>query len=72
MAALETGLDPQVMMPLHQIGIARLGLVLLDAPTLPPLLMAVEAEQRAEFMLVLAPLAIPGGTGSPVNPLALF
>ena len=29
-------------------------------------------EQRWEFMLVVAPLRVPGGTGSPVNPLAIF
>jgi hypothetical protein len=27
---------------------------------------------RYEFMLVIAPLKVVGGTGSPVNPLALF
>ena len=33
----------------------------------------VTAEQgRWEFMLVAAPLAVPGGTGSPLNPLAIF
>ena len=25
-----------------------------------------------DFMLVIAPLRVPGGTGSPVNPLAIF
>ena len=27
---------------------------------------------RWEFMLVAAPLAVEGGTGSPLNPLAIF
>ena len=27
---------------------------------------------RWEFMLVIAPLRVPGGTGSPVNPIAIF
>jgi hypothetical protein len=27
---------------------------------------------RWEFMLAIAPLRVPGGTGSPVNPLAIF
>ena len=27
---------------------------------------------RWEFLLVVAPLRIPGGTGSPVNPIAVF
>ena len=29
-------------------------------------------EGRDEFMLVVAPLPVKGGTGSPVNPLAVF
>ena len=27
---------------------------------------------RWEFLFVAAPLRVPGGTGSPVNPLAVF
>ncbi|MBI3988309.1 MAG: hypothetical protein HY347_01690 [candidate division NC10 bacterium] len=30
------------------------------------------AEGRYEFMLITAPLKVVGGTGSPVNPIALF
>ena len=35
---------------------------------------AVEAgrQGRWEFLLVAAPLAMDGGTGSPLNPLAIF
>jgi hypothetical protein len=34
---------------------------------------AAAAERgRWEFLLMLAPLAIPGGTGSPLNPIAVF
>jgi hypothetical protein len=29
-------------------------------------------QNRWEFMLVAAPLAVEGGTGSPLNPLAIF
>lgn len=60
------------VMPLHQIGIARMGLVLLDCPSLTALLEACAAQGRSEFLLSVAPLVIPGGTGSPVNPLAIF
>lgn len=67
-------LDEQaaVPMPLHQIGIARMGLTLLDCPSLTELLQACERHERREFMLMVAPLNIPGGTGSPVNPIAMF
>ena len=29
-------------------------------------------EKRDEFMLIVAPLVVVGGTGSPANPLAVF
>lgn len=62
----------EVEMPLHQIGIARMGLVLLDCPSLTDLLAVTERFGRWEFLLTVAPLHIPGATGSPVNPLAVF
>lgn len=61
-----------VPMPLHQIGIARMGLALLDAPTLTGLLACCARLDRWTFLLTLAPLVVRGGTGSPVNPLAVF
>jgi len=33
---------------------------------------ACEERGRWEFLFVAAPLRIPGGTGSPLNPLAVF
>lgn len=53
-------------------GIWAFGLALLDNALLEPLARACEAEGRWEFQLCVAPLPIAGGTGSPVNPLALF
>lgn len=58
--------------PLHQIGLAAMGLVLLDCPAVEQLARACRAVHRYEFMLAVAPLRIPNGTGSPVNPLAIF
>ena len=48
------------------------GVVLVDNALLQPLAQACVEEQRWEFMLILAPLRVVGGTGSPANPLALF
>jgi kynurenine formamidase len=48
------------------------GVALVDNSLLEPLAKACEDEGRYEFMLTLAPLPMVGGTGSPVNPLALF
>ena len=48
------------------------GVALLDNALLEPLAHACQAEGRYEFMLTIAPLRVPGGTGSPANPIALF
>jgi len=48
------------------------GVALLDNALLEPLAQACDEEGRDEFMLVIAPLRVVGGTGSPANPLAVF
>ena len=48
------------------------GVALLDNALLEPLADICAEEGRYEFLLVVAPLRVPGGTGSPVNPLAVF
>lgn len=48
------------------------GVALVDNALLQPLAAACAEEGRWEFMFTLAPLPVVGGTGSPVNPLALF
>jgi kynurenine formamidase len=48
------------------------GVALLDNALLEPLAQACAQEGRDEFMLVIAPLKVVGGTGSPANPLAVF
>lgn len=48
------------------------GIALLDNAFLEPLAQACVEEKRDEFMLVISPLYVKGGTGSPANPLALF
>ena len=48
------------------------GVGILDDALLQPLAQACQEEGRYEFMLFVAPLKVAGGTGSPVNPIALF
>jgi kynurenine formamidase len=48
------------------------GVALLDNALLEPLARACVEEGRDEFMLVIAPLKVVGGTGSPANPIAVF
>ncbi|HTX00062.1 MAG TPA: cyclase family protein [Acidimicrobiales bacterium] len=59
-------------MPLHEIGLAVMGLALLDNPNVEVLRDACARHGRSEFLLVVAPLRIPGATSSAVNPLAVF
>ena len=48
------------------------GIGLLDNALLQPLAETCAREGRYEFMLTINPLRVVGGTGSPVNPVALF
>jgi kynurenine formamidase len=53
-------------------AIPALGIGLVDNALLEPLAAACAEEGRFDFMLTLAPLIVQGGTGSPLNPLAMF
>jgi kynurenine formamidase len=66
------GGDPDLPLPLHQLGIGAMGLTLLDWPRLDDVLALCTRLRRHEFLLTVAPLPIVGGTGSPVNPIATF
>jgi Putative cyclase len=58
--------------PLHQIGSAAMGLYLLDHAAVEPLARVCEEEGRLEFLTSVAPLRVPGATGSAVNPVCVF
>ena len=49
-----------------------MGLACADSLQLEELSKACEEEGRWEFLTILAPLRLPGGTGSLVNPIAVF
>jgi kynurenine formamidase len=57
---------------LHNFVLTILGVHLLDRADFDALSEAAAARNRWEFMLTIAPLPIPNGTGSPVNPIAVF
>jgi len=57
---------------LHNFVLTILGVHILDRADFDALAEAAAARNRWEFMLSIAPLPIPNGTGSPVNPLAIF
>jgi len=58
--------------PVHVLALNAMGVHLLDYLQLDDLTAACEERGRWEFLFVAAPLRIPGGTGSPLNPLAIF
>ena len=63
---------PGLPLPLHSLGLAGMGLALLDWPDTETLRSACSEEGRAEFVLMMAPLRLQGATGSAVNPLCIF
>jgi kynurenine formamidase len=56
----------------HRLVLVALGTYLLDGVALDGLAETAARMNRWEFMLVVAPLQVPGSTGSVVNPLAMF
>jgi hypothetical protein len=49
-----------------------MGLCLIDNCDFERLALAVDEVGRSEFLFSAGPLLIENGTGSPINPLALF
>ncbi|MEU9162843.1 cyclase family protein [Streptomyces sp. NPDC048424] len=58
--------------PVHTLAVTAMGVPLLDNLDLEPLSAACAETGRYAFMLVVTPLNVPGGTGSPVNPVAIL
>jgi kynurenine formamidase len=58
--------------PIHPLQITAMGMLAADSLQLEELASACEAEGRFEFLVVGLPLRLPGGTGSPWNPIAIF
>ena len=56
----------------HCIAIPYMGMPLVDNANFEALAQACSELGRWEFLFVLAPLIIEGGTGSPVNPLVVL
>jgi len=58
--------------PIHPLQIVAMGMLASDSLQFEDLARACEEEGRYEFMVVGLPLRLPGGTGSPWNPIAIF
>jgi hypothetical protein len=54
------------------LALNAMGVHLLDYLQFEDLAAVCERERRWEFLFAAAPLRIVGGTGSPLNPTAIF
>lgn len=61
-----------VSQPVHFLMLIAVGSPLFDNCDLEAVAATAARLNRYEFMFTAAPMAIPGGTGSPRNPLAIF
>jgi kynurenine formamidase len=61
-----------ITFPIHCLGINAMGLHFLDSLNLEDLATVCAAERRWSFACVIAPLKLVGGTGTVVNPIAIF
>ena len=71
-SAAATAVSTRFPLPFHQIAIPAMGLALLDFCAVEELSRTCAELGRYEFLFVALPLPIEGGTGSPVNPVAIF
>jgi kynurenine formamidase len=58
--------------PLHTALISSVGMALIDDMDPEALAEMCAKLNRWEFMFVVLPISVPGGTGGPVNPIAIF
>jgi kynurenine formamidase len=58
--------------PVHVLVLVALGVPILDNCDLEELSNATQQRKRWEFLLTTAPMAVPGATGSALNPIAIF
>src|SRR5262245_202596 len=61
-----------VVQPVHTMLLAGFGTNIFDNMDLEALAEAAATENRWEFLLTAGPIPVDGGTGSPLNPIAIF
>jgi kynurenine formamidase len=67
-----TGLPPTINIPLHQLALVAMGVSIFDNLDFERAVEQARRLNRYEFLFTAAPLRIDMGTGSPLNPLAIF
>jgi kynurenine formamidase len=58
--------------PVHALAVTAMGLHLVDYLQLQDLAVLCQELRRWSFFCLIAPLRVTGGTGSPVNPIAVM
>ena len=68
---LPSGVEGQTH-PIHLLVLNAMGMPILDNLDLEALAQQAARLNRATFFFVATPLPVPGGTGSPLNPIGVF
>lgn len=68
---MPSGVDG-VRQPIHLLVLVAMGMPILDNVDLEALSEAAASRKRWAFLLTTSPLAVPGATGSALNPIAIF
>lgn len=61
-----------VAQPIHQLVIIAMGMPIFDNLDLEAVSVEAARQNRWQFLVTAAPMAVGGGTGSPFNPIATF
>src|SRR6266850_1125909 len=69
---MPTGLPPSITTPLHKLALVAMGVSIFDNLDIERAAEEAKRLNRYEFLFMAAPLRIDKGTGSPLNPLAIF
>jgi kynurenine formamidase len=69
---LPSGLPQSIGIPLHQLALVAMGVSIFDNLDFERVAAEAKRLNRYEFLFMAAPLRIEKGTGSPLNPLAIF
>src|SRR5207247_9069583 len=57
--------------PVHKLALVARGMNLFDNLDLEAVAAKAARLKRWEFLLAAAPIRVPGGTGTPINPIAV-
>ena len=68
---LPSGVEGQ-WAPVHKLLLVAMGTLVFENLDLEELSVEAKRHGRWEFLFIAVPLRVPGGTGSPINPIAVF